>query len=213
MLGEELPIRNVFQQKIAFEDRAKAIPRDMPFAIDLDEQVLQWTAEERALLAADPETAVLLEPRHGGIHCRPEGGDGGRWIKMGWAYNRASGDPAGEPPLDPHFPDIVLRAASRLNPSLRAYIGKLPRGARHYGGYYTMTPENWPLIGPMQRHGAFIAGALSGFGTMGACAAGAVCAARVVGEKPPVYADALSPARRANEALMAELQTVGTGIL
>ena len=36
MLGEHLELECVFQQKIAFEDRHGAIPRNMPFAIDLD---------------------------------------------------------------------------------------------------------------------------------------------------------------------------------
>jgi hypothetical protein len=40
MLGEDLPVDNVFQQKVAFEDRLGAIPRDMPFSIDLDRKKL-----------------------------------------------------------------------------------------------------------------------------------------------------------------------------
>jgi glycine/D-amino acid oxidase-like deaminating enzyme len=141
----------------------------------------------------------------GGIHCQPDGGDRGTWIKLGWAYNRTPSAPCDDPPLDPQFPDTVLRGASRLNPALRAYIGRLPRNARHYGGYYTMTPENWPLIGPMRTPGAFVAGALSGFGTMAACATGAVCAGWVAGGARPPYADALSLARHEDRALMAEL--------
>jgi len=213
MLGEALPVSNVYQQKIAFEDREAAIPRAMPFSIDLDAQTLAWTEEEHRLLAADPETAALLEPMPGGIHCRPEGGDGGRWIKIGWAYNQSSSDPEAEPPRDPHYPDIVLRAASRLIPSLRAYLGRLPRGARHYGGHYTMTAENWPLIGPMRTPGAFIAGALSGFGTMAACSTGALCAAWIAGSALPAYAHALSPGRCADDALMAGLRAADRGIL
>ncbi|HEY4253922.1 MAG TPA: FAD-dependent oxidoreductase [Roseomonas sp.] len=214
MLGESLPVACVYQQKIAFEDRAGAIPRDMPFAIDLDGQRIAWTEEERAILAAEPETAPLLAPMPGGIHCRPDGGDHGRWIKLGWAYNRQPGDPAGEPPIDPQFPDTVLRAASRLNPSLATYIGRLPRAARHYGGYYAMTPENWPLIGPMRTGGAFVAGALSGFGTMGACATGALCAAWIAGAALPAYAPALSLARHDDRPLMAELAALNSkGVL
>jgi glycine/D-amino acid oxidase-like deaminating enzyme len=213
LLGETLPVHNVYQQKIAFEDRAAAIPRTMPFAIDLDGQTLAWSAEDRAVLAADPDSARLVAPMPGGVHCRPEGGAGGRWVKMGWAYNEAASDPAEAPPLDPAFPDIVLRAASRLNPSLRAYVGRLPRGARHYGGHYTMTPENWPLIGRLATQGAFVAGALSGFGTMAACAAGALCAAWVAGAALPAYAAALSPDRSADGALMAELGAANRGIL
>jgi glycine/D-amino acid oxidase-like deaminating enzyme len=213
MLGEALPVSCVFQQKIAFEDRAGALPRTLPFTIDLDGQELAWTDEERETLASEPETAMLLRPMPGGIHRRPEGGDGGRWVKLGWAYNTTPGDPDGPPPIDPNFPDIVLRAASRLSPALHAYLGHLPRGARHYGGYYAMTPENWPLIGPMRTPGAFMAGALSGFGTMAATAAGAVCASWVVDAPRPDYAAAFTLARYGDAALMAEVRASGTGVL
>ncbi len=207
MLGEEVPLVNVFQQKIAFEDRERAIPRDMPFTIDLDGQALDWTEEEREILLSDPASAPLAGPLPGAIHCRPEGGDGGTWLKLGWAYNRAPGDPrAAEPPVDPHFPDVVLRGASRLNPSLKAYVGRLPRGARHYGGWYPMTPENWPLIGPARTPGVFMAGALSGFGTMAAAATGSLCAAWMQGAPRPAYAPLFTLGRYDDPALMAELR-------
>jgi D-arginine dehydrogenase len=205
MLGETLPVETVLQQKIAFRDGRGAIPRALPFAIDLDGQTLDWDAEERAALAADPSRAWLTLPLPGGIHCRPDGGDAGQWIKLGWAYNRTASAPLAEPEFDPSFPEIVLRAASRLNPSLRAYYGRLPRERVHYGGYYTMTRENWPLIGRMRTDGVFVIGALSGFGTMAACAAGELCAKWIAGEELPGYAEKLSLARYEDEELMAEL--------
>ena len=108
--------------------------------------------------------------------------------------------------IDPAFgQDIVLRAASRLHPKLASYVGRLPRGAHHYGGYYTMTEENWPLIGPMSTPGAFVAGAHSGFGSMAACATGEICAAWVTGNRTPAYAHSLSAARYADPALMTQL--------
>jgi glycine/D-amino acid oxidase-like deaminating enzyme len=214
MLGEDMPVSFVYQQKIAFEDRAGAIARTMPFTIDLDGQALSWSDEERAILAEDAATARLLAPMPGGIHCRPDGAESGTWIKLGWAFNDRAGDPHGRDPMDPQFPDIVLRAASRLHPTLKPYIGRLPRGARHYGGYYAMTRENWPLIGPMRTPGAFVAGALSGFGTMAACRTGAIAAAWVAGGNLPGYARALSSARYADGALMAELSALSSrGVL
>jgi glycine/D-amino acid oxidase-like deaminating enzyme len=214
LLGEELPVTCVYQQKVAFEDVEGAIPRDLPFTIDLDGQELAWTDEERVELASEPEAAALLSPMPGGIHRRPEGGEGSRWIKLGWAYNTTPSDPAGEPPIDPNFPDVVIRGASRLSPALRSYLGRLPRGARHYGGYYTMTPENWPLIGPMRTPGAFMAGALSGFGTMAATATGAACAAWVAGAERPDYAKAFTLGRYDDHALMAELRaSASKGVL
>ncbi|MBL8590075.1 MAG: FAD-binding oxidoreductase [Methylobacteriaceae bacterium] len=205
MLGESLPVSCVYQQKIAFEDRLGAIPRTMPFSIDLDGQTLAWSEEERDVLASDPTTARLVAPMRGGIHCRPDGPQQGKWIKLGWAYNDTPSDPDGAEPIDPHFPDILLRAASRLNPGLSAYVGQLPRGAVHYGGYYTMTRENWPLVGPLGARGAFVAGALSGYGTMAAAAVGDLTARWMVGAALPPFAANFAPSRYADAKLMAAL--------
>lgn len=214
LLGETLPVTNVFQQKIAFEDAQGVISRQMPFAIDLDGQVIDWTDEERALLADDPATKWLTEPMAGAIHCRPDGGERGKWVKLGWAYNKQPTQPAGDLPTDGHFPEIVLRGASRLNPGLRVYYGRLPARLSHYGGYYTMTRENWPLIGPLATRGAYVAGALSGYGTMGACATGALVAAWVLGGTLPDFARSLSLARYDDKALMQGLTAAtNTGVL
>ncbi|WOH63722.1 FAD-dependent oxidoreductase [Bradyrhizobium sp. BWA-3-5] len=214
MLGERLPVENVFQQKIAFADALGAIDRRMPFSIDLDGQSIDWTDQEREMLLEDPKTAWLARPMPGGIHCRPEGGDQGKWIKLGWAYNRASSPTLDNPPIDPNFPDIVLRAASRLHGRLKQYYGRLPRRITHYGGYYTMTKENWPLIGPMRTKGAFIAGALSGFGTMAACATGSLCAGWISQAELPSFAPKLSLSRYDDKMLMGELLgDPNTGVL
>lgn len=213
MLGEDLPVKCVYQQKISFPDELGAVPRDTPFSIDLDGQTLAWSDEDREVLAEDPATRHLVEPMRGGIHCRPDGPVDGNRVKLGWAYNDHASDPDGEEPVDPQFPDTVLRGASRLNPRLAAYIGRLPRGAHHYGGFYTMTEENWPLIGPMRTPGAFMAAALSGYGSMAACAAGSLCAAWVAGAALPPYASSLSFARQGDAALMAELARLGKGSL
>jgi glycine/D-amino acid oxidase-like deaminating enzyme len=214
MLGITLPIENVLQQKIAFEDREKVIPRDMPFSIDLDARRLNWTNDERELLAEDPHTAWLTKPIHGGIHCRPDGGDHGNWVKLGWAYNHASSEALWEPDFDPHFPEIVLRGATALNPALKVYYDQMPAHLSHYGGYYTMTEENWPLIGPMGVDGAFVVGALSGFGTMAACAAGSLCASWMTGADLPGYASDLSMARYHDRSLMDTLKNAASrGVL
>jgi glycine/D-amino acid oxidase-like deaminating enzyme len=209
MLGDALPVKNVYQQKIAFDDRYAAIPRDMPFSIDLDEKSLGWTAEENALLASDPELAWLTGPLPAGTHCRPDGGAQGTWVKLGWAYNEKKSEPrrdlANETANDPQFMEIVMRGAAALLPSLKRYIETPPARFAHYGGYYTMTKENWPLIGPMGPDGAYVVGALSGFGSMSACAAGKLCAAWVCGDALPDYATDLSLARYEDTALMSKL--------
>ena len=213
MLGVDLPIHHIFQQKIAFDDREKAIPRAQPFSIDLDAQEIDWTDDERDTLLADPGFAWLARTMPGSVHCRPDGGDGGTWVKLGWAYNGTPASATWESPLDDNFPDIVLRGAARLNPSLKTYYGQLPRAMHHYGGWYTMTQENWPLIGPMGPQGAFMNCALSGFGTMAACAAGELCAAWVTGGDLPDYGWKFSAARYEDEALMTQLRQADKGLL
>jgi glycine/D-amino acid oxidase-like deaminating enzyme len=214
MVGADLPIENVFQQKIAFEDTKNTIPRELPFSIDLDEFQFDWTDEERELLSDDVETAWLTQPLPGGTHCRPEGGDNSKWIKLGWAFNREISEPqqdlANEPKVHPQYPEIVMRSAARLNPGLATYAEDFPSRFSHYGGYYPMTGENWPLIGPLGVDGAFVAGALSGFGSMSACAAGATCAAWVVGAELPGYAEDLSLARYSDDKLMNELNNASS---
>ena len=209
MIGVDLPVENVYQQKIAFNDKEGAIPRNQPFSIDLDAFEFDWTDEERAMLSEDAETSWLTEQLPSGAHCRPEGGDRGTWVKLGWAFNREVSEPqedlANEPQMHPQYPEIVMRAASRLIPSLAPYVENFPSRFTHYGGYYPMTHENWPIIGPLDVDGAYIIGALSGFGSMAACAAGAICAAWIVDGDLPDYASQLSLTRYTDNALMDEL--------
>lgn len=212
MLGVDLPLHNVVQQKIAFPDAERAIPRDMPFSIDLDGQSLDWTDDERAILASDQATAFLAKPMPGAIHCRPDGGDAGNWVKLGWAFNAHREAASWSPALREDFPEVVLRGAARLNPALRRYYGRLPRQMHHYGGYYTRTEDNWPLIGPMGPEGAFMAVALSGHGTMGACATGELAAAWIAGDALPSYARAFS-LDRFDEGSRLGPQSVESGLL
>ena len=217
MLDIELPIENVFHQKIAFEDHLSLVPRDQPFSIDIDQTTLSWSDEERDALVEDESLSWLTRPIEGGIHCRPEGA--GKWIKLGWAYNRQTSIPDNntqlieDPHYNPYFPEIVIRGAAKLNPSLEPYIATLPTNRVHYGGYYTMTKENWPLIGPLDQSGAFIAGAMSGFGSMSACAAGSLCADWVCEGELPEYAQALSLARYQDKELLQQLQQQNIGLL
>jgi glycine/D-amino acid oxidase-like deaminating enzyme len=121
-------------------------------------------------------------------------------------------------------PEVVLREAARLHPKLQAYYtdGRaLPRKKmHHYGGWYTMTTENWPLIGPMGDgavEGAYINCAMSGFGTMAACVAGELCAAWVAGDAAdaslPPYAHDLSLQRYNDRDLMQQLHASNKGVL
>lgn len=207
----DLDVINVFQQKIAFPDVLGAVPRLQPFTIDLDAHRLDWSAEESSQFGDDPSLVWLTRQLPGGIHCRPDGGSGSNRIKLGWALNAEPGEPTDDLDADPagydFFPEIVLRAAAGLQPALSAYVDSPPRQLAHYGGYYTMTPENWPLIGPTAADGLFVVGALSGFGTMAACAAGSIVADWMTGREIPVWAKSLSAGRYEDAALMQELRS------
>ena len=205
MTGYDLPVSNVRQQKIAFEDRERAIPRDTPFSIDLDGQEIDWGDDDRAVMLEDDAAAWLAGPMPGGIHCKPEGAERGSWVKLGWAYTTDPTTPRRESELDDRFPEVVLRGAARLNPALKIYYERLPRPMSHYGGYYTMTKENWPLVGPAGPDGSFVVGALSGFGTMAACAAGYLAAALAAGAEVPDYTGLLGLARYDDPEFVAAL--------
>ena len=128
------------RERISSENRVRRSPRchrsQMPFSIDLDGQTIDWTGEERQLLEQDPATAWLARPMPGGIHCRPEGGDHGKWIKLGWAYNRQPSEPQAGSPDGSQFsgyrskrrepaesaPQAVLRPAAAANHALRRLL-------------------------------------------------------------------------------------------
>ena len=191
----ELPIFSVLQQKIAIQDIRGVVPRDAPFTIFMDKQYLDWEEHEKEGLRSDPELQWLLHEFPGGLHIKPEGGQNGNWIKLGWAINQTAEQPKWETHVSPEFTDMVLRGAMRFIPDLRQYLGKIPKPIIQYAGYYTKTKENLPIIGPMNVSGSYIAGALSGFGTMAGCAAGELLAAWVMGNELPDYASKLSLAR------------------
>jgi glycine/D-amino acid oxidase-like deaminating enzyme len=204
-IGQQLPVKNILQQKFAFEDALGAVPVDQPFAVDLDSQVLDWSEEERANFADDEQYGYLAAAMPGNVHRRPAGGNGHRWLRLGWAYNTEAAEPEWSPTFDDEFPEVVLHGAARLNPALKAYYDRMPVTRHQYGGYYTMTEENLPLVGPLRVPGAFVVGALSGFGTMAACAAADCCARWITGTALPDFAEPLSPRRYDDTVLMQEL--------
>lgn len=197
LLGVELPIYSQLHLKAAIDDSLGAVARDAPMIIAADPLGLGWDDDERAALLEDPATAWMAGLLSAGAHCRPEGEGGSRQLLMLWDYHSQEVAPQFPPPLDPEFPEIVLRGLSTLLPGLRGYYGRIPR-AYLDGGYYTRTRENRPLIGPMPVEGAHMLCALSGFGIMAACAAGDLAAAHICGEGLPAYADAFRLERYAD---------------
>jgi glycine/D-amino acid oxidase-like deaminating enzyme len=205
MLGIELPIENFLQRKIVIPDPLGVVPRDMPFTVFADSQWLDWSDEERELIAADDSYRWLLDEFPAGLHIKPESRE---QIKLGWAYNRRPENPLWDAEDDFDFPNIVLRGASRFIPALRPYLEELPTPVVQMAGYYSRTPENWPLIGPLGTEGAFTVSALSGFGTMAACGAGELCAAWMTAAAVPAYAGHFHPNRYRDPDIMAEISQI-----
>ena len=92
-------------------------------------------------------------------------------------------------PFDAVNPEILIRGMSRIVPGLSAYFNRLPRGVID-GGYYTKTHENRLLAGPLPVEGAYIIGALSGYGLMSSNGAADLLADYISGRSLPSYAPA-----------------------
>lgn len=208
MVGLELPVFSIFQQKIAMPDPRGILPRNAPFTIFLDPQAVAWQDDERTFWQSDDEYAWLLDQFPGGLHIRPEGSGDSTWIKLGWAINNIAEVPIWTPKGTPEFPELLIRGAARFIPGLAQYAGRLPQPVVHYGGYYTKTKENLPLIGATEVPGLYVVGALSGYGTMAGCAAGELCATWVAGGAMPDYAEVLSLARYTNPAYQSIIATL-----
>jgi glycine/D-amino acid oxidase-like deaminating enzyme len=203
LLGVELPVHTERHFKAALEDRLGAVPRNAPLLIWDDAQRLDWSAEERAGLMVADTLGWMLESLPAGAHLRPEGySPDSRAVLVLWAYHLAPTPTVFPLPADPYFPELVLRGVSTMVPGLRPYLERLPRMFVD-GGYYTKAADNRPLVGPLSVDGAYVLGALSGYGLMAACAAGELLAAHVAGEGLPAYAPAFLPDRFADPAYVA----------
>ena len=200
LVGAELPLFHERHLKLNFADALGAVPREAPLLIWDDPQTVDWGADEAAALAEDPETRWLLEPFPAGVHLRPDGPAGSPIRLMLWDYHHGAVAPVLPTPLDDEFfPELVLRGLATMVPGLRAYYGRAPKPIVD-GGYYTKTRENRLLAGPLPTPGAFVLGALSGYGLMAAPAAGELLAAHVVGAPLPDYAPAFRLERYASPA-------------
>jgi glycine/D-amino acid oxidase-like deaminating enzyme len=191
MVGVELPVFSELHLKMSFSDHLSAVPRNAPMLIWTDPIRLPWTEEERVMLAESEETKKLLEELPSGVHTRPEGGAQSNILLGLWAYHTPPVEPTFPFSIDPRYPEMVLRGLATMTPSLKAYLNRLPKASVD-GGYYTKTRENRPLIGKLPVEGAYIMGAVSGFGVMAGCGAGELLAAHLTGSKLPHYACAFS---------------------
>jgi glycine/D-amino acid oxidase-like deaminating enzyme len=197
LLQVELPVFCELHLKVAFRDVNRVVDRAAPLLIWTDTQILPWSKDERELLLDDDNSRWMLQEMPAGVHTRPEGGSDSDILLMLWEYHSHVIEPIWPPPLDDQYPELVLRGLAAMVPGLQSYFHKATRPILD-GGYYTKTRENRPLIGSLPVQGAYVIGALSGYGLMAACGAGELLAAHVAGAGLPAYAPAFSLERYSN---------------
>jgi len=208
LLNIDLPVYTELHLKAAIKDPLSVVGRGAPLLIWNDTQYLQWEDDEREVLAGDSETRWLTEVFPAGVHTRPEGAGESQTILMLWEYQTKLMQPVWPPKMDEQYPEVALRGLAKMLPSMKEYFAKMPRPQLD-GGYYTKTRENRPLVGPMRVEGAYVIGAVSGYGIMSACGVGDLLAAHVTGTQLPLYASAFDPARYENPEYQKKLQNWG----
>jgi glycine/D-amino acid oxidase-like deaminating enzyme len=196
LLGFEMPVILELHGKIVFDDTDGIVPAQAPLLIWNDPVKLEWSDEERAHHAASAERR-LLEPFPGGVHVRPSGIAGDHALQIIWTYDTTPREMIWPPEHDPHYAEILIRGLARMIPAFSAYFGQGAR-ARVDGGYYCKAPDNRPILGPLPLEGAYVAGALSGFGVMASQAAAELVVAHLLSEPLPDYAPAFRYGRHAD---------------
>lgn len=187
MVDIDLPVFSELHTKIVMKDTLGVFPREAGLLIWTDPQFLPWTEEERELIHEDEETQFMLDHFPHGVHARPEGPLDSPIILILWTYHTDPVVPVFPIKHDPYYPEIALRGLATMIPGLHQYFGKMPKPTMD-GGYYTKTRENRPLVGPLPVEGAWVIGALSGFGLMASPACGELLAAHISNRDLPPHA-------------------------
>jgi glycine/D-amino acid oxidase-like deaminating enzyme len=206
LLGVELPVFCERHAKIAFPDELGAMPRGAPMSIWIDPVRLPWSEQERRVLA--DEHARLLGELPPGVHGRPEGRGDSPIVLLVWTYEVSAVPPTFPLQFDPAYPEVAVRGIARMIPAFAQYFERLPRTFVD-GGYYTKTRENRFLAGPLPVSGAFVTGALSGYGLMSSNVAGELVATHVTGGTLPAYAPAFALSRYDDPAYVRLVDTWG----
>ncbi len=208
LLGVELPVFCERHAKVAFNDTLGAVPRDAPMMLWADPVRLPWAEEERREWERSEAHRHLLGEFEAGVHGRPEGPADSPVVLLIWTYDVTPVEPLFPMEFDPAYPEIALRGMSRMIPALGAYFPRLPRAVVD-GGYYTKTRENRFLACPLPVEGAYVLGALSGYGLMAAQGAAELLACHVTGAALPRYAPAFRLERYDDPGYRALLDTWG----
>lgn len=209
LMGVDLPVFTELHLKVGFKDYLGILPRNTPLLIWSDPQYLCWEADEIQFIEKDENLHWMLEKFPSGVHTRPEGSADSPIILMLWEYQSKQVEPIIPPPLDPSYPEIVLRGLTTMIPDMKNYFSKSSRPALD-GGYYTKTPENRPLIGPLPVEGCWVLGALSGYGIMASLAASELLALHITKRPLPRYAAAFDLRRYQDPRYRRLLRNWGT---
>jgi glycine/D-amino acid oxidase-like deaminating enzyme len=207
LLDLDLPVFSELHLKTSFEDHLGVVPRDLPFLIWDDPQRIEWTAEELAILSEHEETAWLTKALPAGAHMRPEGE---RHVLLLWPYHTQPVPETFPLQIPDEYPELCIRGLTKVLPALEPYIERLPKPYVD-GGYYTRTRENRLLACPLPVEGAWILGALSGFGIMASMAAAELVAATIAGERAPDYAPAFDLRRYDDPEYLNRVESWGDG--
>jgi glycine/D-amino acid oxidase-like deaminating enzyme len=189
MLGIDLPVFCERHLKVSIKDHNEVVPRDAPLLIWNDPQEIPWEKEEREYLSGGDEDRILLGQLPSGAHLRPEGSVDSNNILMLWPYHLEQIQPVFPVPIPASYSEVILRGLIPMIPELETYLNRLPKPFID-GGYYTKTPDNRLLVGPLPVKGSYLLGALSGFGLMAACGAAELLAAHITQTSLPSYAQA-----------------------
>jgi sarcosine oxidase subunit beta len=165
------------------------MPRGAPMTIWADPLTIGWSDEERAELAGSLRNRHLVEELPAGAHGRPEGAGESTSVLGVWTYDVEPVEPTFPPDFNPSHPEVVLRGMARMIPAMAAYVERLPRCFVD-GGYYTKTRENRFLSCPLPIEGAYVIGALSGYGMMSSNGAADLLADYIAERPLPPYAPA-----------------------
>ena len=143
-----------------------------------------------------------------GVHGRPEGAGESPVVLALWTYELEPVEPTFPIEFDAAYPEIVMRGMARMIPAMARYLGRLPRCFVD-GGYYTKTRENRFLAGPLPVEGAYVLGALSGYGLMASNGAADLLADHIAERPLPRYARAFHLDRYDDPAYRALLDRWG----
>jgi glycine/D-amino acid oxidase-like deaminating enzyme len=210
LLGLELPLFHELHAKLTLRDSRRVVSRAIPFLIWNDPVDLPWSDIERARFTRSADDRRLLATFPGGVHIRPFDGPHGDELYIIWTYDSAERPFVWPPRFDPHYGEIAIRGIARMLPAMTAYFGA--HDGVVDGGYYCKTRENRPLVGPLAVEGAYVLGALSGFGVMGAHAGADLLAAHLTGERLPEYAHWFLPSRYDDASYRAEIERWGSNL-